>query len=186
MLRNAVSIALRPSIFLRPTTAPPPASNATNTAINNSSNFISFFRRAMSEIVLPDLKIGFVATKDAPAAIGPYSQATVVHNTVYCSGQIAFDPATMEIVKGGIEVQTQRVLDNMEAVLLEAGSDLNHVVKTNVFLKNMDDFAAMNGVYSAKFGDHRPARAAVEVARLPRDVDVEIECIAVTIESLKG
>lgn len=120
----------------------------------------------------------FVHTDDAPAAIGPYSQAVVVDGMVYCSGQIPFDPVTMEQVEGGIEAQTDQVLRNLAAVLEAAGSSLSRVVKTTVFLKDMGDFAAMNGVYARHFGEHRPARAAVQAAALPRGVDVEIECVA--------
>ena len=120
----------------------------------------------------------FIETDQAPAAIGPYSQAVVVDGLVYCSGQIPFDPETMEMVEGGIEAQTEQVLLNLAAVLETAGSSLAQVVKTTVFLQDMDDFAAMNGVYARHFGEHRPARAAVQAARLPRDVAVEIECIA--------
>jgi reactive intermediate/imine deaminase len=120
----------------------------------------------------------YVETSGAPEAIGPYSQAIIAGGMVYCSGQIPFDPETMQQVSGGVEEQTEQVLRNLAAVLEAAGSSLSRVVKTTVFLKDMDDFAAMNAVYARHFGDHRPARAAVQAARLPRDVDVEIECIA--------
>lgn len=119
-----------------------------------------------------------VETSAAPQAIGPYSQAIVAGGMVYCSGQIPFDPRTMTQVEGGVEAQTDQVLKNLAAVLEAAGSSLSKVVKTTVFLRDMDDFAAMNGVYARHFGEHRPARAAVQAARLPRDVDVEIECVA--------
>ncbi|KAJ3371515.1 hypothetical protein GGF31_003124 [Allomyces arbusculus] len=125
----------------------------------------------------PVLRI--VSTPNAPAAIGPYSQAVVANGFVYCSGQIPLDPTTMEVVDGGVREQTHQVLTNLEAVLKAAGSDLEHVVKTLVFLKDMNSFAAMNQVYEEYFLRHRPARAAVEVARLPKDVLVEIECVAV-------
>lgn len=123
-------------------------------------------------------QLKYVETSGAPEAIGPYSQAIIVNGMVYCSGQIPFDPETMKQVEGGVEAQTEQVLRNLSAVLEAAGSSLGQVVKTTVFLKDMDDFAAMNAVYARFFGDHRPARAAVQAARLPRDVDVEIECIA--------
>ena len=119
-----------------------------------------------------------IHTDHAPAAIGPYSQAIVASGVVYCSGQIAMDPRTGELDPGDVGTQTHRVIDNLEAVLKAAGTDLSQVVKTTVFLKSMDDFQAMNAVYSARFGDSRPARACVEVSRLPRDVDVEIDAIA--------
>ncbi len=121
-----------------------------------------------------------VATNNAPQAIGPYSQAIVTGNLVFCSGQIPLDPATMEIVGESVTEQTNRIFQNLSGLLEAAGSDLDHVVKTTVYLKNMSDFAAMNEEYARHFGDHRPARAAVEVARLPKDVLVEIDAIAVT------
>lgn len=120
----------------------------------------------------------FIATTNAPAAIGPYSQATIVNGMLYSAGQIALDPATMEIVPGGIEAQSERVFLNLAAVLAEAGLGFQHVVKTTVFLRDMAEFAAMNAVYARHFGDHRPARSTVAVAGLPRDVRVEIEVIA--------
>ncbi|MDT8341148.1 MAG: RidA family protein [Longimicrobiales bacterium] len=120
----------------------------------------------------------FTQTDAAPAAIGPYSQAVVCSGFVFCSGQIPLDPATMEMVPGDVSAQTDRVLRNLAAVLEASGASLATVVKTTVFLKDMGDFAAMNEVYARHFGEHRPARAAVEAARLPRDVSVEIECIA--------
>ena len=119
-----------------------------------------------------------VATEAAPGAIGPYSQAVVAGGFVFCSGQIAIDPATGELVSGDCAAQTRHVLSNLEAVLEAAGSGLERVVKTTVFLKSMDDFAAMNAVYAEAFTTEQPARAAVEVARLPMDVLVEIECVA--------
>ena len=120
-----------------------------------------------------------ISTPYAPAAIGPYSQAIVAGNFVFCSGQLALDPATMQLVGATAAEQTAQVLKNLKAVLEAAGSGLDRVVKTTVFLKNMGDFAAMNEVYGRFFTAHRPARAAVEAARLPKDALVEIECIAV-------
>ena len=122
-----------------------------------------------------------VSTKSAPAAIGPYSQAVQVGDFLYTSGQVGLDPATGALVEGGIEKQTTRVLDNLNAVLEAAGTDFAHVVKTTVFLKNMGDFAAMNAIYGKYFapeGVVAPARSTVEVARLPKDALVEIEAIA--------
>lgn len=119
-----------------------------------------------------------VHTEDAPAAIGPYSQAVVTDGWVFVSGQIPFDPKTMEQVPGGVTEQTERSLTNLRAILEEAGAGMDTVVKTTVFLQDMDDFAAMNEVYARHFGDHRPARAAVQAAALPKGVDVEIECVA--------
>lgn len=122
-----------------------------------------------------------VKTEKAPAAIGPYSQAVVVNGFVFCSGQIPLDPESGEMVEGDVEAQTHQVMKNLAALLDASGSSLSEVVKTTVFLKDMDDFGAMNGVYAEHFGSHRPARAAVEAARLPRDVRVEIECVAILI-----
>jgi 2-iminobutanoate/2-iminopropanoate deaminase len=119
-----------------------------------------------------------VHTDDAPAAIGPYSQAVVVDGWVYCSGQIPIDPATGELVGGDIGRQTEQSLTNLGRVLEAAGASFGSVVKTTVFLSDMNDFAGMNEVYAGFFGDHRPARAAVQAAALPKSCDVEIECVA--------
>ncbi len=121
-----------------------------------------------------------VHTDQAPGAIGPYSQAVSVAGWVFCSGQIPLDPATGELVEGDIGAQTDQVLKNLSAVLEAAGSSLAGVAKTTVFLKDMADFSQMNEVYARHFGDHRPARAAVAVRTLPKDVSVEIEAIART------
>lgn len=119
-----------------------------------------------------------IQTPHAPAAIGPYSQAVVSDGWVFCSGQIPLDPATMELVGGDIAVQTDRVLSNLKAVLEASGASLQTVVKTTVYLSDMALFGAMNEVYGRHFGGHRPARATVAVRTLPRNVDVEIECVA--------
>ena len=121
-----------------------------------------------------------VKTDAAPGALGPYSQAIVAGGMVYCAGQIPLDPATGNIVSGGIAPQTEQVLKNLRAVLQAAGSDLDRAVKTTVVLKSMDSFVAMNEVYGRPeyFGAAAPARSTVEVARLPRDVLVEIEVVA--------
>jgi 2-iminobutanoate/2-iminopropanoate deaminase len=122
-----------------------------------------------------------ISTQNAPAAIGPYSQAVQVGDFLYTSGQVGFDPATGAVVEGGIEAQTTRVLENLKAVLEAAGTGFEKVVKTTVFLKNMGDFAAMNAIYATYFapeGVVAPARSTVEVARLPKDGLVEIEAIA--------
>ena len=119
-----------------------------------------------------------VATPAAPAAIGPYSQATIHNGIAYLSGQIPLDPATGQIVPGGIAEQTARVLDNLRAVLEASGASLDTVLKTTVFLADMADFPAMNEVYARYFATNPPARATVQAARLPRDARVEIECIA--------
>ena len=119
-----------------------------------------------------------VATEYAPAAIGPYAQAIVAGDFVFCSGQIPLDPTTNQLVQGDVEVQTRRVLDNLAAVLQAGGSSLAQVVKTTIFLADMNDFATVNTIYAEYFGSEPPARATVQVARLPRDVRVEIEAIA--------
>ncbi|MCF8891126.1 RidA family protein [Priestia megaterium] len=118
-----------------------------------------------------------VQTKNAPQAIGPYSQGIVVNNLFYSSGQIPLRPDGT-LVEGDVQVQATQVFENLKAVLEEAGASLNTVVKATVFIKNMNDFAALNEVYGDYFGDHKPARSCVEVARLPKDVLVEIEVIA--------
>ena len=119
-----------------------------------------------------------ISTPNAPAAIGPYSQAVVSNGFAFLSGQIPLDPATGQLVAGDIAVQTERVLENLKAVLEAGGSSLNKVVKTTVYLKDMGEFAQMNEIYARYFGGNPPARATVEAARLPRDVHVEIDCIA--------
>ncbi len=119
-----------------------------------------------------------IQTEQAPQAIGPYAQAVVVGNMLYSSGQIALRPDG-SLNAGDIEAQTRQVLANLQAVVTAAGSTMQHVVKTTVFLKNLDDFAAMNAVYAEVFAAHTPARSTVQVAKLPRDVLVEIEVIAV-------
>jgi 2-iminobutanoate/2-iminopropanoate deaminase len=119
-----------------------------------------------------------VATPNAPQAIGPYSQAIIAGGFVYAAGQTALDPATMTLVPGDVRAQTERVLANIAAVLEAAGSALSRVVKTTVYLTTMDDFAAMNEVYAARFGAHRPARSTVAVKALPKNGLVEIDCIA--------
>ena len=119
-----------------------------------------------------------IATEKAPAALGPYSQAIRANGMIYCSGQIPINPATGTIEAQTIEEQTTQAITNLKNVLEKAGSSLAKVVKTTVFIKNMNDFAALNKVYAELFGDTKPARSCVEVARLPKDVLVEIECIA--------
>lgn len=119
-----------------------------------------------------------IQTDQAPLAIGPYSQAIKANGFVFLSGQIPLVPETMQVIEGDIQAQTDRVFANIAAVLIAAGTALNKVVKTTVFLAEMNDFTAMNEVYARYFGDHRPARSTVQAARLPRDVRVEIEVIA--------
>lgn len=120
-----------------------------------------------------------VSTEAAPKAIGPYSQAVIANGFVFCSGQIPLDPATGQLVGDSVEAQTERVLLNLDAVLRAAGTDLAHAVRTTIFLQDLSDFAAVNAVYAMHFPTDPPARATVQVARLPRDVKVEIDLIAV-------
>ena len=120
-----------------------------------------------------------ISSAGAPTAIGPYSQAVAWNGLVFLSGQIPLDPATGQLIEGGIAEQTVRVLENLKAVLEASGSSLDRVVKTTVFLKNMSDFPQMNEVYGRYFASNAPARSTVEAARLPRDVQVEIDCIAI-------
>jgi 2-iminobutanoate/2-iminopropanoate deaminase len=119
-----------------------------------------------------------IHTDSAPKAIGPYSQAIRAGGFIFASGQIPLDPETMQMVEGDVRAQTERVLKNMEQVLAAAGSSLQKVVKTTVFLADLNDFAMMNEVYAQFFGETRPARSTVQVARLPRDARVEIDVIA--------
>jgi 2-iminobutanoate/2-iminopropanoate deaminase len=126
-----------------------------------------------------------ISTEKAPKAIGPYSQAIRTEHLIFTAGQIGLDPATMEIVEGGIEAQTHQVLTNLKNVLESADSGLNFVVKTTVFLKNMSDFAAMNTVYAEYFPENAPARSTVAVAALPKGALIEIECTAL-LSSIHG
>jgi 2-iminobutanoate/2-iminopropanoate deaminase len=119
-----------------------------------------------------------IATEGAPRAIGPYSQAVLANGFAFLSGQIPLDPATNQIVEGDVAVQTERVIENLRAVLEACGSSLEQVVKTTVFLRDMGDFARMNEVYARYFAANAPARSTVQAARLPRDVSVEIDIIA--------
>jgi 2-iminobutanoate/2-iminopropanoate deaminase len=119
-----------------------------------------------------------IATERAPKAIGPYSQAIRAQGLIFTSGQVALDPATQQVITGDVSAQTDRVLQNLDAILQKAGSGLEKVLRCTVFLKNMSDFAAMNEVYGRYFKEAPPARSTVEVARLPKDVLVEIDVIA--------
>jgi len=121
-----------------------------------------------------------ISTKDAPQAIGPYSQAIRANGFVFVSGQVAIDPATQQVISGDVAAQTDRVLKNLGAILKVAGTSLDKVVRSTVFLKNMGDFTAMNEVYGRYFSSAPPARSTVEVARLPKDVLVEIDVIALS------
>lgn len=120
-----------------------------------------------------------ISTESAPAAIGPYSQGIVWGNLLFISGQLPIDPASGELVSGSIEEKTRRVIENIRAVAEAAGASLQDVVKTTVFLKDMNDFGAVNSVYAECFPDAPPARAAIQVAALPKDADIEIEAVVV-------
>ena len=119
-----------------------------------------------------------ISTASAPEAIGPYSQAISANGFVFCSGQVPFEPSTMELISGSITEETKRCVQNLEAVLKEAGSDLSKVVKTTIYVTNMDDFAEVNEAYATFFSSEPPARATVGVAALPKGARVEIDCIA--------
>ena len=125
------------------------------------------------------MKHEVIHTNDAPAALGPYSQAIKAGNLLFVSGQVPLAPETMEVVEGDVQAQTAQSLKNLKAILAESGADFSNVVKTTVFIKDMNEFGAINEVYAEYFGENKPARACVEVARLPKDVKVEIEVIAV-------
>jgi 2-iminobutanoate/2-iminopropanoate deaminase len=125
------------------------------------------------------MKPEIIHTPNAPAAIGPYSQAVVVGGTIYCSGQIPLDPKTMQLVGADAAAQTERVMQNLAAVLQAAGGSFETVVRTSIFLATMADFAAVNEVYGRRFPGHKPARATVAVKELPKGALVEIDCIAV-------
>ena len=146
--------------------------------VNNFSllpSLLLFF--SVTPVLNAQIKI--VSTSDAPAAIGPYSQAIVTGNFIFCSGQIPLDPVTMQIVGDEIEAQTRQVFKNIQAVLKAENLTLSNVVKCTVFMKNLDDFGKMNAIYAEEFGSNKPARSTVQAARIPRDVLIEIECIAV-------
>lgn len=125
------------------------------------------------------MELKVIHTDKAPAAVGPYSQAIKAGNLLFISGQIPINPSTGELVKGSIEDETRQCLENAKAILEEAGTNLNKVIKATVFIKDMGQFSRINEVYGEYFADHKPARACVEVARLPKDVNVEIEMIAI-------
>jgi 2-iminobutanoate/2-iminopropanoate deaminase len=120
----------------------------------------------------------FIATEAAPKAIGPYSQAVVLDGWLYASGQIPLEPGTGDLVEGDVSRCAERIFDNLEAVLREAGARFSDVVKTTVYLTRMEDFPAMNAVYAKRFGDHRPARSTVAVASLPKGASLEIDLVA--------
>lgn len=122
-----------------------------------------------------------VHTDDAPAALGPYSQAVVHNGIAYCSGQVGLKPGTGAIVAGGVEAETRQALENLKAVLIAAGSGMEHALKVTVYLADMNDYVAVNTIYAEFFSAAKPARAAVEVARLPKDARVEIDCLAAVV-----
>ena len=128
---------------------------------------------------MADVSKRIVSTDQAPKAIGPYSQAVVHNGIAYLSGQIPLDPATQQLIDGDVAAQTERVLENIKAVLTACGSSLDNVLKTTVFLADMGEFPRMNEVYGRYFPENAPARSTVQAARLPRDVRIEIDCIAI-------
>jgi len=121
-----------------------------------------------------------IFSEQAPEPIGPYSQAVQIENFIFTSGQISINPKTNELVSGVVQEQTRQVIENLKSVLEEAGSALENVIKTTIYLKNMNDFTEVNQVYASYFGHSQPARSTVEVSRLPKDVLIEIDCIAHT------
>lgn len=125
------------------------------------------------------MSIEVISANNAPKAVGPYSQAIKIQNLVFTSGQIPIDPATGDIVDGGIENQAKQVLENLNAVLIEAGTGFDSVIKTTVYIKDMNDFVLVNKIYGQYFKEPYPARSCVEVARLPKDVSIEIEAVAI-------
>ena len=127
---------------------------------------------------MPDSRLTVVHTKQAPDAIGPYSQAVIANGMVFTAGQIALDPATMQVVEGDVQAQAEQVMKNLAAVLAEAGASFSSVVKSTIFLRDMADFQAVNEGYGRALGESRPARSTVAVSGLPRDVRVEIEVVA--------
>jgi 2-iminobutanoate/2-iminopropanoate deaminase len=162
LLRVGVSVALTLAAACSPTPPPPPSAEAATSAQAGTTQIPAPTQRRV------------ISTPDAPAAIGPYSQAIQVGQTLYLAGQIALDPASGAMVTGGIEAETRQVMENLGAVLEAAGFGFGDVVQSQVFLTNLDDFGAMNGVYEGYFGEGAPARATVGVAALPRGARVEI------------
>lgn len=124
------------------------------------------------------MDVNYIATQKAPAAVGPYSQGTKTNNLIFTSGQLPIMPETGELVKGDIKKATKQSLDNLLAVVEAGGGTLTDIIKVNIYIKNMDDFAEVNGVYDEFFKGHKPARSCVEVSRLPKDGEIEIEAIA--------
>ncbi len=141
------------------------------------------YRHTLLSTTMTNMTRTPIKTTEAPGAIGPYSQAIAVGPLLFCSGQVAMDAATGRFVEGDVSAQAHLVLRNLQAVLKAAGSDLDHVVKTNVFLAHFSDFAAMNEVYGEYFSEPAPARTTVEVSALPRNALIEIECIALRSDS---
>lgn len=125
--------------------------------------------------------MNIIQTPKAPAAIGPYSQAVLAGDTLYISGQIPFEPKTMTLISEDIQEQTRQCLENLKAIVEAAGLSMNQIVKVGIFITNMDDFTLINEVYAEYFTTHQPARSTIQVARLPRDVQIEIDAIAVII-----
>ncbi|KAK7680531.1 hypothetical protein QCA50_016312 [Cerrena zonata] len=166
---------LRSQQTLRPLLAITQRSTTLRTTTKTVSPLLQT-QRTMSSTTHPSLTL--VSTANAPAAVGPYTQAVKLGDLLFLSGSLGLDPAVGKLVEGGVEAQAEQALKNMKAVLEAGGSELGKVVKTTVFLADMDHFVAVNGVYSKYFDGHKPARSAVQVARLPLNALFEIECIA--------
>lgn len=130
------------------------------------------------QVFILEIKMDFINTKKAPAAVGPYSQAVVVNGTVYCSGQIPLVPETGELIGGDIVASTRRALTNLFAVVEAAGASIEGIAKVTIFVRDMGQFKTINGIYEEFFGNHRPARAVVEVSKLPLDAEIEMDCVA--------
>ncbi|KAH9837230.1 Endoribonuclease L-PSP/chorismate mutase-like protein [Rhodofomes roseus] len=151
-----------------------PLHRASRSAVQNLTTAQRF---APSFVPIRKMSLSIVSTPDAPAAVGPYNQAIKAGNLLFASGSLGINPATGKLVDGGVEAQTKQALKNMKTVIEAGGATIDKVVKTTVFLADMNDFAAMNAIYAEFFGGHKPARSAVQVARLPLDGRFEIECI---------
>ncbi|TFY55021.1 hypothetical protein EVJ58_g8520 [Rhodofomes roseus] len=151
-----------------------PLHRASRSAVQNLTTAQRF---APSFVLIRKMSLSIVSTPDAPAAVGPYNQAIKAGNLLFASGSLGINPATGKLVDGGVEAQTKQALKNMKTVIEAGGATIDKVVKTTVFLADMNDFAAMNAIYAEFFGGHKPARSAVQVARLPLDGRFEIECI---------
>ncbi|KAH9936979.1 Endoribonuclease L-PSP/chorismate mutase-like protein [Fomitopsis serialis] len=164
------------SIVRRATAARLPLHKASHSVVYNFN--LTAARRASPNFVpTRNMSLSFVSTPDAPPAVGPYAQAVKAGNLLFVSGSLGIDPAIGKLVDGGLEAQTKQALKNLKTIIEAGGATIDKVAKTTVFLADMNDFAAMNAIYAEFFGDHKPSRSTVQVARLPLDGRFEIECI---------